>query len=82
MSETEKLQLKVYEDYMTSINDVEVDLDNTTQTSLAIEKQVDGHPVLTTRVVDKLDAVIQQLTQLRDKAIMLDGLDRATKVGE
>ncbi|WP_367365887.1 hypothetical protein [Pediococcus parvulus] len=77
MSEIEKLQLKVYENYIEKINDIETDLDNTIQTDLSIEKQVNGRPVLTVRVVDKLDAAIERLTELRDKAIMLDGLNRA-----
>lgn len=77
MSEMEALQLKVYENYIEKINDIETDLDNTIQTDLSIEKQVNGRPVLTARVADKLDAAIARLTELRDKAIMLDGLNKA-----
>lgn len=81
MSETEALQLQVYEDYMDNLTNIEEDLDNTTS-EFSIEKYVNGHSVLTSKVVDKLDNAIQKLVLLRDKAIMLDGLDRATKAGD
>jgi len=82
MSEIEDLQLRVYEDYVANLSEVEADLDGTTQTDFKIEKRVNGRPVLTSKVVDKLNAAIERLKSLRDEAALLDGLDREVKAGE